>query len=337
MFAAVHGHENVMHHRVPWDAQHRGTHGNPDGFLTFADALQRSCNVYFETLADQLGLDRLSRYYKAFGLGRDTGIGIPEVSGLVPSSYRGPRAHARSVLWFSAIGQTQVLASPLQMANVAATIARDGVWVRPRLVADGVETRPILVRDPADPSGKTMIPAPDRVDLGLPKAALAAAREGMVRVVNAPGGTGRYIHRKDMYVAGKTGTAEAARMRLPKLDRDLKLVKDENGRTVYEELPLARVGGEQTRSPWYRGYGKEGKDLKHAWFIGFAPAENPQVAFAVMLQYGGSGGANAGPIAAKVLDACVRHGYLKPAGPVPGVARVAGQGEPELVRAIQPN
>ena len=61
---------------------------------------------------------------------------------------------------------------------------------------------------------------------------------------------------------------------------------------------------------WYRGFGKDGQTLSHAWFIGFAPYDNPQVAFAVMVEYGGSGGTSAACVANGVVDACIKHGYL---------------------------
>src|SRR5207237_78097 len=110
-----------------------GIYGNPDGFLCFSDALERSCNVYFETLADMLGGDGLSYWFDQFGLGRNTGIGIAEARGRIPRDFAGTPS-PKSVIWFSGIGQAQVLATPLQMANIAATIAREGVWMRPRLV-----------------------------------------------------------------------------------------------------------------------------------------------------------------------------------------------------------
>ena len=67
------------------------------------------------------------------------------------------------------------------------------------------------------------------------------------------------------------------------------------------------------------GSGNTGSELGHAWMIGFAPAENPKIAFAVLLEYGGSGGRDAGPIAQAILDACVEHGYL------PKVTQLADQ------------
>ena len=57
---------------------HRGHDGNPDGWLSYSDALERSCNVFFETVADRLGPAGIDRWYKAFGFGELTGIGIRE-------------------------------------------------------------------------------------------------------------------------------------------------------------------------------------------------------------------------------------------------------------------
>jgi cell division protein FtsI/penicillin-binding protein 2 len=68
---------------------------------------------------------------------------------------------------------------------------------------------------------------------------------------------------------------------------------------------------QQTDTPWYRGWGEDGQSLNHGWFIGFAPANKPQVAFAVMIEYGGSGGF-AGHVATQVLNRCIDHGYVKP-------------------------
>src|SRR5208282_6562453 len=81
--------------------------------------------------------------------------------------------------WFAGIGQGYVHATPLQMANVAATIARNGIWMRPRLASD------------EDVAAATT--RPDVVDLHLAPEAVAAVREGMRRVVNGEAGTGTQI------------------------------------------------------------------------------------------------------------------------------------------------
>ena len=292
----------VAHHPIPWDDPHRGVYGNPDGFLCFADALQRSCNVYFETVADAFGIDGLSYWYDHWGLGRETGIGISEACGFLP---RELNVQQQSVAWFSGIGQVGVRVTPIQMANVAATIARDGIWLRPKLVDGDYKLNPVKARD-----GRAI---PDRVDLQLSKEALAAARDGMFRVVNTKGGTGHGGWMPDLQVAGKTGTAQAAEIRDPDLDGEGHPIRDEKGKIKTHPREVAYADHE-TSTPWYRGWGEDGKSLNHAWFIGFAPADHPQVAFAVMIQYGGSGGGLSGTMATQILQACMKRGYITPSG-----------------------
>lgn len=287
---------NVAHHPIPWNAPH------PTGFLDFRDALERSCNVYFETVADRLKIEGLAHWYHQFGLGRPTGIGIAEVSGQVPGDAPIPQASRRSAAWFSGIGQDQVLATPLQMANVAATIARDGTWLRPTLV----------------PAGTAVVrrgdPGPDRVELKLSAAALKAAQEGMVRVVNAPAGTGSQAHSDVVLVAGKTGSAQAAPLRYPQRDELGRIMRDAGGRVIRLTLaPISTHAHPNPLAPWYRGTPAKEDRAAHAWFVGYAPAENPRLAFAVMIEYGGSGGAAAGALGKRLLDACLAHGYLAPA------------------------
>lgn len=305
------------HH--PFPIAHRGHDGNPDGFLTFADALERSCNVYFETLGDRLKTDGLSRIFHTFGLGRPTGIGIAEVAGSVPSDRHDPEYLRRSLSWFSAIGQARVYATPIQMANVAATIARDGVWMKPHLLVDGTNLPP---RKPTSQPADKLAPAEDRIDLRVPPAAIRAAKQGMYNVVYAPAGTGPFVASRDenihsldpalahIHIAGKTGTAQASRVRVPVLDADGVPTVDEEGKPVTKFLQPSLPGRPNPEADWYRATDAEGEHFNHAWFIGFAPAEHPQVAFAVMVEYGESGGSTAGRLAKHVVEACIEHGYL---------------------------
>ena len=277
-----HALQSVAHHPVPWSAPH------PTGFLTFSDSLERSCNVYFETVADRMGWAMLADWYKKFGLGERTEIGIAEAEGRIPGKVT--IGDMRSATWFSAIGQSQVLATPLQMANTAATIARRGVWMRPHL----------LVNESKDVG---------RRDLKMSKEAVDAAIEGMVRVVNGPAGTGQILKRDDFVVAGKTGTAQTGKFTILERGPDGKAVK-ENGKWKRIVFEPSTPDKPNLQMPWYRGSGNSGTELGHAWMTGFAPADNPQIAFAVLVEYGGSGGHDAGPIADAILDACVEHGYL---------------------------
>jgi penicillin-binding protein 2 len=277
---------SVAHHPIPSSAPH------PTGFLTFGDALERSCNVFFETMADRLKMDGLNHWMKEFGLGRLTEIGIAESRGRVPGDVQ--VANSRSATWFSGIGQSQVLATPLQMANVAATIARRGVWVRPHL----------LVSESGDV---------ERRDLHLNPEAIEEAHRGMIAVVNSPAGTGTILHRDDILIAGKTGTAQAARFGVLLLDERGKPQRNEEGKVIREFKEPSTPEAPNKEMPWYRGSGNSGSELGHAWFIGFAPAKDPKIAFAVLVEYGGSGGKDAGPVAQAILEACLEHGYLQKA------------------------
>jgi penicillin-binding protein 2 len=287
---------NVGHHTVPWQDPH------PNGFLNLEESIQRSCNIYFETIGDRLKIDGLTDWMTRFGLGRPTGLGIGEAAGRIPGQFNLPSYLKRSTSWFASIGQGKVGATPIQMANVAATIARDGIWRRPQLLVDRLPaTRPTV----------------DTVDLQLDRGAVAAVRRGMVKVVNTRGGTAKDNKREDVLLAGKTGTAEAAPFTYRLRDEYGNLVYDEHGRVVRQELRLSTPGNPNPQALWYRGSGSDHNKRNHAWFMGFAPADKPTVAFIVMVEYGGSGGEVAGPIADGLVTAAMKHGYIA-GGNTPG-------------------
>jgi penicillin-binding protein 2 len=272
--------------------------------LIAADALERSCNVFFEKVGDRMQLGGVSAALERFGLGHKTGIGVVEATGHIPEVHPlqpGQKYESeadRRTSWLAAIGQGEVTATPIQMANVAATLARGGIWMRPRLLT-GESGREIY----------RAMKGEDTRDLGLSAAALAEVKEGMIAVVNSDTGTGEEPRRKDMLVAGKTGSAQAPKLVIP--------VRDEAGRIVTEigadgkERPVRQVI-EPNVHEWYQGVGENRQHLAHAWFIGYAPADRPQVAFCVFVDYGGSGGKVAGAIASQVIEACVKHQYLQP-------------------------
>lgn len=286
---------NVAHHQVPSHAPH------PTGFLTVTDALERSCNVVFETLANRMGLAEVVYWFGQFGLGRPTGVGIPEARGRLPVVGEMPGRLVKPITWSAGIGQGEVLATPLQMGNVAATIARNGIWLRPRIVSANSG-------QPAVGGGQSN-PKPDRVDLKLAPEALAAVKEGMKRVVNSPAGTIDPSHNRMLggMVAAKTGSAQVGKLSVFKRDANGQFII-EDGRKVRQPVELGTPGTEM----WYVGVGPEKNQTVHAWVIGYAPADNPQVAFCVMVEYGGSGGRVAADIAQDLLDACIEHGYLAP-------------------------
>ena len=133
----------------------------------------------------------------------------------------------------------------------------------------------------------------------------------MIRVVHTRAGSAYDIGKtRKFQIAGKTGTAQASRFAVAMLGPDGKPLRDDQGKIIYDRPPVSTREDPNPRMPWYRGSGSGGQELSHAWFIGFAPANAPKVAFAVVLEYGGSGGHDAAPIVNAVLDACIEHGYL---------------------------
>jgi cell division protein FtsI/penicillin-binding protein 2 len=290
-----------------------------DDMLSISDGIRDSCNVVFETIALRMGMAKLSVWFDKFGLGRKTGIGIEENSGLIYRPSEAMSAMAQTQTWSAGIGEGHVHATPLQMANVAATIARNGIWMRPRLVADEG-----LAQSASDSD-------PDKVDLHLPREALDAVQKGMKEVctfeTSRGDGSGWMITPegfkrgpndlpldqdplRGIVIAGKTGSAQiGGLMSIRNFDPNGK----QNG---FTQIHFGDPGTEgwylQPTSPIPDDPHPE-HHLAQAWFIGYAPADHPQIAFCVLVEYGNAGNLVAGPIAHDLLVDCVHHGYLSPA------------------------
>lgn len=271
----------------------------PIGHLTLADALQRSCNVYFETVAARLGNERLDKWFKAFGLGEPLEIGLGERGGILLEDLPESQKNNQSHTWYAGIGQGYVQATPLQMANVAATLARRGIFVTPSILES--QTKEHLRR---------------QRNLHLDADAIDSVFTGMEAVVSTAGGSGHDIEKNlPLDIAGKTGSANAHALKVTVRGFDGTPVTDLNGRQIRETLALSTRGNPNPQAPWYRrvnAVGEKEARQSHGWFIGWAPANDPQIAFAVFVEYGGSGGTSAGSVVPKLIDACVRHGYLTP-------------------------
>jgi penicillin-binding protein 2 len=238
----------------------RGGHGSVD----LMRALKESCDVYFYTYGVQLGIDRMARYAKAFGLGSPTGIGLSgEASGLVPSSSWKERRFGEP--WYpgetvsASIGQGFNLYTPLQLAVAYAAIANGGKVLRPRLVLR-LESRDGRVVETFPPEVRQQVPVSD--------AHLALVRRGLQAVVMEQGGTGSRARVPGVEVAGKTGTAQVVRL------EHVEGLED-------DEIPMR-----------YRD---------HGWFAAFAPAESPEIAVGVFIEHGQHGSSAAGPVAQRIL------------------------------------
>lgn len=179
--------------------------GRGHGSTSLTDALKYSCDVYFYDLSMKLGLDAFKQYaYDSHVCGK-TGIDLPnERSGFFPDTmwYRKTYGKKVSIIGHKvnlAIGQGEVLTTPLQINAFYAAMANGGLWIQPHLLKQTVG-RGRLTREQVIPMIKSRLP--------MSPAVLSAIREGMWAVVNAPGGTGANAKISGGTVYGKTGSAE---------------------------------------------------------------------------------------------------------------------------------
>jgi penicillin-binding protein 2 len=178
-------------------AEHR-VHGP----VEISKAIYQSCDVFFYTLAEKLGIERIAKYATMLGLGQKTGIDLPqEVSGVMPSEEWKLRNFKQK--WFAGetisvgIGQGAVAATPIQMARAIGAIASGGHLVRPH-VARPSDLPPGIVEASS---------VPDEVNIPLDKKNWEIITDAMAAVVN-PGGTAALSHLENIDFAGKTGSAQ---------------------------------------------------------------------------------------------------------------------------------
>ncbi|MBN2232938.1 MAG: penicillin-binding protein 2 [Deltaproteobacteria bacterium] len=242
------------------------------GGVDLGRSLKESCDVYYYNLGEQIPIDRIAHYAEMFGLGRETGIDLPEERpGLVPtSSWKLKHIHQQ---WYGgetlsvAIGQGYTTATPLQMAAAYVPLANGGTWFRPRLVRD-------IIRP--ETGGRIVTPAAPR-GLEIDPRHLEKIRRALWRVVNEPRGTAHALGRQhpELEMAGKTGTAQVVRMG--------------SGPPPDEE-----------EIPW--------KYRDHAWFVGFAPFREPRIVVAALVEHGGHGGSAAGPLVSELIARYLGNG-----------------------------
>jgi len=251
----------------------RGGHGSID----LRHAIQQSCDTYFYTVANMVGVDKINKWSTALGLGVMSGIDLPnELQGLVPSTeWKREKMHEK---WYAGetisvgIGQGAVAVTPVSMAVYMATLANGGTRVTPHLlkaVDEGKGFKPVPE------------PAPqDRIVISPEK--LQAIHDGMYMVVNEAGGTGGRSRIAGKDVSGKTGTSQ---------------VISNQGRAAAK--------------------GKTTKDLRdHGWFVFFAPRDNPTIAGVVFLEHGIHGG-NAAILAGHILETYFNKQDGRPLPPPP--------------------
>ena len=277
--AALDGQLVAPHEQLSCSGQHRAGGRafycmHTHGALDFVSAVQRSCNVYFWRLAERTGIDRMALVAREFGFGQRTGLGLNgEVAGRVPTrEYYEQRVGAHTV------GHT--LNAATGQGDVELTVVQL-VMAYAAMANGGRLYVPRVVERVESARGQLVTeqqPAVRRV-VSLSPAALDVIRQGMWRVVNARGGTAHSMaHSTVVEMAGKTGTAQV------------------RGRRKED---VAAVPGE-----W-------DPHRDHAWFAGWAPARKPEIAIAVLIEHGGSGGKVAAPAAREIVE-----GYFTRVAPV---------------------
>ncbi len=235
------------------------------GAVNIDNAIPYSCDTFYYTLANRLGIDTIARYAHSVGLGEKTGIDLPdEVAGTVPStSWKMKNFHEK---WFAGetisvgIGQGAVTATPIQLARALSGIASGGVFRRPHVLLPGQVSDEMAnaVRDTFPGSGDSTIP--------LSTENWQIVTDAMANVTSSPIGTAYAAHLDGIDFAGKTGTADV-------------------------------VSGRQKNS-------SNKSTLPNAWFVGMTPRRNPDIVVAVLWEHGYWGN-NSAKLASQIIDAFV--------------------------------
>ncbi|MGD9823722.1 penicillin-binding protein 2 [Desulfobacter sp.] len=238
------------------------------GNLNVVNAIAQSCDVFFYQTGEKLGVDALAKYAQGSGLGRLTGIRLAhERPGLIPTS-----------AW-----KKQRFKEPWQAGEtLSISIGQGFNLVTPLQMAvfisavgnNGTLYRPRLVKSVQDAKGQVIREIEPEITGGLPasKENLAIVRQGLLEVVHGNRGTARQIRLPGVEIAGKTGTAQV----------------------------FSRKAGEKF----------DNKKLKrtlqdHAWFVCYAPSQDPKIAIAVIIEHGEHGSSAAAPVAKELI-----HAYL---------------------------
>lgn len=253
------------------------------GLVNLRDAIKMSCDVYFYTLGQKLGVDRINEILTGFGFGSPTGIDLSfEKSGLVPSeewarTRRGARWYPSETISVS-IGQGPLLVTTMQVARGFAALVEGGRLPTPHLFYSSQDPKTgAQLRYKAEfKQGPTL--APEKLKI---------VENGMWAVVNEPGGTA-YGSRVagGIEMGGKTGTAQV-------------------------------VGHDST----VRAGADKSKLETHAWFAGFGPIQDPTMVVVVFVENGGHGNLAAAPLAKALFEA--RFGIVREAPPAPAIRAAA--------------
>ena len=250
-------------------------HGH--GCLSLLQAIAQSCDVYFYQVGLAVGVDRLAWYAKSFGLGSATGVQlVNESSGLIPTAAwklkRTGEPWQEGETLSLAIGQGFNLTTPLQMAGLVATVANGGIRYKPQLVRR-IETALGEVTFQTEPQVIGKVPiSPETLNL---------IRQGLWEVVHTDTGTAKGARFFDLKISGKTGTAQV-------ISRKDDEEESEDESEIADHLKA------------------------HAWFVAYAPSDDPRIAAAVVVENGEHGSSAATPIAREIIKSYLLKQQLQP-------------------------
>jgi len=234
------------------------------GIVNMHKAVVESCDTYFYGLAHELGIDAIHEFIGQFGLGRKTGIDIEgEVAGLLPSQEWKQRRFRQK--WFAGDTISVGIGQGYNLTTPLQLAIATAI-----LANDGRIFRPHLVQHiQGSQTGELTTIEPEPIgEVALKPENVKRVRDAMVGVMK-PGGTAAWAGMGAKYLfAGKTGTAQVIGMKGQKYDKD-------------------RI---------------HARHRDHALFIGYAPADDPKIAVAVLVENGGHGSSTAAPIARQVID-----------------------------------
>lgn len=265
---------------------------NGHGMVNFLRGVALSCNVYFYKIGggyenevpQGLGIWRIGDYARALGYGVESGIELPgESSGLIPDPtwkrIQLGENWATGDTYIATVGQGYVLSTPIQVLMSAATIGNDGKLMQPTIVHEITDFEGNVVQ-PFTPKMKWDITVDPKIRIfdedfiptGEMKTVepwvLKLAQEGMHEVIRNGTATDEFIGDEALKIAAKTGTAEYCD-------------------NIAQEAELCQPGN------W----------PSHAWFMAYAPYDDPEIAVVSFVYNGGEGASVSGPVVRKIIDA----------------------------------
>lgn len=235
------------------------------GKMNIVEALAQSCDVFFYHVGKKLGVDRLAWYATNCGLGSKTGINLDhESGGLIPTASWKKRRFGIS--WQGGENLSIAIGQGYNLVTPLQMAVLFGA-----VANGGTEFRPQILKSIQTVEGKTVKAVSPEVIGILPvsEESLDLVRKGLRDVVNSKHGTARwYVYDKDIEISGKTGTAQVVSKKMEKDNKNKKT------NVSYES---------------------------HAWFVGYAPTQNPQIVVSVLVEHGIHGSSGAGPIAKEMI------------------------------------